>query len=124
MILLQNTVVCELRDAKSPVATEPLLQELGQISTRSRAMVTCYPGRDAHYTKHYDNAIGNGRKLTTILYLNEWKPGDGGELRMYHSGATSGPLATIEPIMGRLVMFWSDERCPHEVCCAVPYILM
>ena len=112
-------MVCELRDAKSSVACgDPLLEELGQISTRSRAMVTCYPGNNSHYTKHYDNAIGNGRKLTTILYLNEWQHGDGGELRIYdhtHCASSNKACTTIEPIMGRLLLFWSDTRCPHEV---------
>lgn len=115
----QNTIVCELRDCTtSDGSSSRIVPELGRISTRSRAMVTCYPGRDSLYTKHYDNAIGNGRKLTAILYLNEeWKLGDGGELKLYKptSGVDNADYVIIEPKLGRVLMFWSDKRCPHEV---------
>jgi hypoxia-inducible factor (prolyl hydroxylase) len=84
-------------------------------------MITCYP-KSSFYTKHYDNAIGNGRKLTTILYLNDgWSSEDGGELKLYlnpRSGEDVGskpPHSLIEPKLGRLLLFWSDRRCPHEV---------
>ena len=42
--------------------------------------MTCYPP-GSRYTKHVDNGgrMSNGRRLTTLLYLNEdWAPGDGG----------------------------------------------
>lgn len=58
----------------------------GRIKNRGSAMCTCYPARGAHYVKHVDNTIKNGRLLTSIIYLNfEWKQGDGGELRIYES---------------------------------------
>ena len=52
--------------------------------------------------------------MTAILYLNsEWTAADGGVLRVYpHQRDTH---YDIEPIANRLVLFWSDFRCPHEV---------
>jgi Rps23 Pro-64 3,4-dihydroxylase Tpa1-like proline 4-hydroxylase len=48
------------------------------------SQMTCYPGGGSRYTRHCDNANGNGRKLTALLYLNPgWKVQDGGCLRVY-----------------------------------------
>lgn len=93
-----------------------LPSELSGIKNRSRAMVTCYPP-GSRYTKHVDNGgrQPNGRRLTTLFYLNEnWDSGDGGELAVYAPGGQP-LLETISPIADRLVMFWSDHRVPHEV---------
>ena len=93
-----------------------LPSELSGIKNRSRAMVTCYPP-GARYTKHVDNGgrQSNGRRLTTLLYLNEnWEEGDGGELAVYAPGGQP-LLEIIPPIADRLIMFWSNERVPHEV---------
>jgi Rps23 Pro-64 3,4-dihydroxylase Tpa1-like proline 4-hydroxylase len=90
--------------------------ELSSIKNRSRAMVTCYPP-GSRYTKHVDNGgrQSNGRRLTTLFYLNEdWDSADGGELAVYAPGGQP-LLETVPPIADRLVMFWSDERVPHEV---------
>ena len=39
------------------------------------------------YFRHTDNSSGNGRLLTALVYLNEnWKQGDGGELRLFYPG--------------------------------------
>jgi len=89
---------------------------LGGIKTRSRCMVTCYPPR-SRYTKHVDNGggISNGRRLTTLIYMNQgWEKGDGGELAVYEKGGKKR-IKDVEPLAGRLVLFWSDERVPHEV---------
>jgi len=62
-------------------------------------MCTIYPGNGARYVKHTDNSCNiaqgtktgqgdgcNGRRLTTILYLNEgWVEADGGQLRIYEA---------------------------------------
>lgn len=66
----------------------------------------------ARYVPHYDNPNKNGRKLTTILYLNpDWRPQDGGCLRL----KTTKEICDISPLGGRLICFWSDRRVPHEV---------
>lgn len=79
---------------------------------RSKIMATVYPENGGRYVAHYDNPDRNGRKITVILYLNQnWKPGDGGTLRM----KTKGKSYDVAPLHNRLLVFWSDRRCPHEV---------
>jgi hypoxia-inducible factor (prolyl hydroxylase) len=79
---------------------------------RTKAMATVYAGTGARYVPHYDNPNGNGRKLTTLLYLNEgWKPQHGGVMRL----KTNKTVVSIAPLLNRLVFFWSDRRVPHEV---------
>ncbi|OQR91032.1 hypothetical protein ACHHYP_05018 [Achlya hypogyna] len=98
-----------------------VLERLGAVQaelqrtslTRQRAMVTCYPGQGASYIKHCDNPNGNGRKITAILYLNpHWTDTDGGELMIHRRESA---LVTIEPVLDRLVLFFSDARVPHQV---------
>ena len=97
--------------------------ELMAITHRSRPMFTCYEG-GAKYIRHIDNPDENGRLITCILYLNEGrKADDGGELVLYpcptgrtrKGSASAGPPVMVEPLLDRLVCFWSDERTPHEV---------
>lgn len=79
---------------------------------RSKIMATCYPAGGSRYVAHYDNPNENGRKLTTILYLNEqWRAPHGGSLRI----KTQGKQVDVAPLFNRLLCFWSDRRCPHEV---------
>ncbi len=72
------------------------------------------------YQKHLDAFVGkSNRRLSTILYLNEqWQSGHGGELLIYPSINSEKPndhvMATVEPKLGRLVVFFSEEF-PHEV---------
>lgn len=85
----------------------------GKLLVRHEMQCTCYPGNGAKYVRHVDDALANrGRILTLICYANpSWRSADGGELRIHHRG---GPR-DVEPLHGRLVLFWSDSRCPHEV---------
>ncbi len=106
---------------------ETLVAELGLInapndfsgcSTRSRCMITLYkgsPGDESRYTRHYDNANRNGRRVTAIYYANnDWTRASGGQLRMYSQDIN--PLyVDVEPVADRLVLFYSDMRCLHEV---------
>ncbi|GBG31851.1 Egl nine-like 1 [Hondaea fermentalgiana] len=113
-----DTLVSEL------AALVPNLARTGAL--RSNAMATCYPGNGAHYVRHCDNTstIQNGRRLTALFYANPlWTPGHGGELRMFapqpadleENERVYVPLADIPPTLGRAVLFFADERCPHEV---------
>lgn len=64
------------------------------------------------YTRHVDQFQGtNNRIFSVILYLNEdWKPENGGQLRVYLDDGTEDIL----PHMGRFVCFRSD-LVEHEV---------
>ena len=72
----------------------------------------------AFYEKHYDAfQCSRNRLVTTVYYLNdEWQSGDGGELVIYD--VNDNQLAIVEPKMGTLVVFMSEEF-PHEVLPAV-----
>jgi len=85
------------------------------IRSRSSVMVASYPGNGTRYKRHVDNPCGDGRKLTTILYLNKnyVASRDGGALRIYKPDGSG--YYDVEPIFGRLIIFWSDYRTPHEV---------
>ncbi len=98
---------------------------LASIASRSKAMLACYPGGGARYVRHCDNSCDagrgercNGRRLTAIVYLNEgWAPLDGGELRVFapYAPKEQPPLADVQPLFDRLLLFFADYRVPHEV---------
>lgn len=97
-----------------------LVPELGTITSRSKAMVACYPGGGARYVKHIDNdgrhPLCRTRLLTALMYINdEWVAGDGGELAIFDADDHNTQRAVVEPLMNRLLLFWSDRRTPHEV---------
>lgn len=68
---------------------------------------------ETRYEKHVDQFQGkNNRVISVLIYLNEdWKKGDGGELKIYES---NGNEVLIAPLARRLVMFKSDT-VEHEV---------
>lgn len=70
-----------------------------------------YP-KGSFYEKHVDQFKGrNNRLISMIIYLNEgWKPGDGGELKLY----LPEEVKLVEPVAKRIVLFKS-ESLPHEV---------
>lgn len=70
----------------------------------------------SHYAKHLDNSQGkNTRYLTFVLFLNDkWKPGHGGELSIYREDETHLIELHIEPKIGKLVLFLSNNIY-HEV---------
>ncbi|XP_070576608.1 egl nine homolog 1-like [Ptychodera flava] len=86
------------------------------IDGRSKAMVACYPGEGTGYIRHVDNPNKDGRCVTCIYYLNkDWDvKKTGGVLRIFPNGGKDGYI-DVEPIMNRLLLFWSDRRNPHEV---------
>ena len=122
-----NTLVVELGVAAEKGNLDDVKRELRGIKTRSRAMITCYPP-GGRYTRHVDNPCGNGRIITSILYLNpDWKTEDGANLHIHPPVMPPNPTywqssfddvietVDINPIFNRLVLFYSDHRCPHEV---------
>lgn len=86
-----------------------------EIKSRSKAMVACYPGHGRGYMRHVDNATQDGRCITSIYYLNkDWNSStNGGLLRMFPQ--QFGTPVEVEPKFDRLLLFWSDNRNPHEV---------
>lgn len=68
---------------------------------------------NTRYEKHVDQFKGrSNRVISVLIYLNEhWRPGDGGELKIYQP---DGRELLIQPIAKRLVMFKSDV-VEHEV---------
>jgi len=112
-----DTLVAEL--------AEHVKELVNTASVRSNAMATCYPGNGAHYVRHCDNTttIRNGRKITSLFYSNpDWVPGDGGELRIFNpqdaleeKDRVYTKIRDIEPLSNRVVLFFADERVPHEV---------
>ena len=71
-----------------------------------------YP-KGSFYKKHLDRFEGRkNRMISVVIYLNQdWKNGDGGELRIYPEGKDA---IDIPPLENRCVMFRSDTLF-HEV---------
>ena len=89
-------------------------ERLKGISSRSDCMLAQYKVGD-RFQKHVDNTTQDGRKLTCLVYLNISNETSGGHLRLHGcSGLDEGDVVSIQPLGGRLAMFWSDE-VSHEV---------
>ncbi|ESO10904.1 hypothetical protein HELRODRAFT_72205 [Helobdella robusta] len=85
------------------------------IRSHSKPMLACYPGSGAGYMRHVDNSNQDGRLITCLYYLNkDWNAKvDGGMLRLHPS--IKHEKVDVEPLLDRLLLFWSDCRNPHEV---------
>lgn len=72
------------------------------------------PGKG--YQRHYDQLRGDGRRVLTVtLYLNEnWRPADGGALRVYVEDNEPPGTLDVLPEAGTLVTFLSANFA-HEV---------
>ena len=110
-LLKLGTLVSELQTS---------VPELSKITSRSKAMVACYPGGGARYIKHVDNdgkhALCKTRLLTALIYLNDgWEEGDGGELTIFRADDENAVRRVLPPVGNRVLLFWSDWRTPHEV---------
>lgn len=64
------------------------------------------------YRRHVDRFRSDDRRvLSVVFYLNDgWAPEDGGLLKLYPEGRE----ITIEPLMGKMICFLSDQ-IEHEV---------
>lgn len=97
---------------------------LGHVTRRQRPMVARYGHGDA-FARHVDNHGHNGREVTACYYMQEPDGWDaraaGGCLRLFRSqqGAPANEeteaLVDVAPLSDRLLLFFSDFRCPHEV---------
>lgn len=66
-----------------------------------------------HTDFHIYERLGLYRRINLILYLNKnWADGDGGELELSVPGNLT-PVAQIEPIEGRIVLFQTDDKSVH-----------
>jgi len=60
----------------------------GNLQVHPASMIAVYPEQAASYSLHKDSyapsdndpATGASRRLTVLAYLNDWRPGNGGEL--------------------------------------------
>ena len=77
--------------------------------------LTIYPP-GAGYQKHLDQLRDHRHRVVScILYLNRyWSPGRGGELRLFNPLAHEAPVQDVQPLWGRMVVFFSDS-VPHQV---------
>lgn len=130
---VQKAVAC--MDAVVRGIREHAPHELGDIAARQRPMVSAYT-EGARFERHCDNHChdedeydpefghcANRRRLSAVLYCvpPSWAPAHGGALRLYRpTGETGGwdgddALCDVTPVPGRLILFASDQRVPHEV---------
>ena len=66
-----------------------------------------------HTDFHIYERLGLYRRINLILYLNEnWVVGDGGELELSVPGDLT-PIALVEPMQGRIVLFQTDDLSVH-----------
>lgn len=109
-----DSLVLALQDCKNA----EVRRRLAHTNFANSAMFTVYPGGGTRYVKHTDNSLlSDGRRLTTIVYLNHaWEPSHGGQLRIYEPTMRSMRVKMdVEPVFNRLVLFWSSDEVPHEV---------
>nr|CAB3241438.1 egl nine homolog 1 [Phallusia mammillata] len=87
-----------------------------RILSRTKPMVSCYPANGTHYKRHVDNPAKDGRILTCLYYLNkDWITSrDGGALCIYPT-CLNQKKVVCEPKFNRVILFFSDNRNPHEV---------
>jgi hypothetical protein len=57
---------------------------------------------------------GLWNRVVVLLYLSEWRPGDGGELELWPEDMASAPTV-IEPHAGRMVIFETSSRTRHGI---------
>lgn len=65
-----------------------------------------------HTDFNWNVKLEKKRALNLIVFLNDWKPGDGGELELWDKDSMT-VVKKIEPVMNRLVVFESSDRSLH-----------
>ena len=117
--------VCALLVHKNNVALNILCLFSPRANCLNTATLIFFANSLPLQVKHTDNHCSsgegdscNGRRLTALIYLNPgWEPPHGGCIRIYGPKGV-GTLTDVEPRGGRLLLFFSDIRVPHEVCLA------
>jgi len=93
-----------------PVGGE-LFEALSGQTLGGPTPVTVYAyGPGDFLARHSDR--GGGRQVAFVLYLGDWQPGEGGELRLWHA---DGRKVDVEPRFNRLVLFDLAAHRHHEV---------
>lgn len=113
----RDSLVTALREGGGHVRPA-VSARLARVDLREKAMVTVYRASTrGRYQQHVDSHDAKFRRLSTLLYFNEgWEPGDGGENRLFEAGAYSTQVkADTAPLANRLLLFWAEDDCPHEV---------
>lgn len=91
----------EIDDAKLLAALAAVERRIGGV-----AAVKLQRNVGGAFPAHFDNAgPPSRRQITAILYLNNWNPGDGGELVLMPF--LQKPVE-VPPLLNRLVVFRSD----------------
>ncbi|MEK6774089.1 MAG: 2OG-Fe(II) oxygenase [Bdellovibrionota bacterium] len=120
--LIRRDEVCWLNRDKATAVQSCLWNQLDLLKTTlNQSHFLAAQNFEGHYAfypeggfykRHLDSSLRNNNRLVSlILYLNpDWKPGDGGCLRVY----TADSYTDIQPIGGTLVCFASQEL-EHEV---------
>eukprot|EP01063_Lacrimia_lanifica_P011245 TRINITY_DN18069_c0_g2_i1.p1 TRINITY_DN18069_c0_g2~~TRINITY_DN18069_c0_g2_i1.p1 ORF type:complete len:588 (+),score=146.10 TRINITY_DN18069_c0_g2_i1:69-1832(+) len=81
------------------------------LGERSPALLSCYEaGEGRPEGLQYDTAHDPRRKLTVTMFMQP-AAGSGGDFHM----VTQRHDVTIAPLLGRVLMYWSDARCRYEM---------
>ena len=66
-----------------------------------------------HTDFHFYRRLGLYRRLNVLIYFNPgWTEADGGALELYRKGETT-PGASVVPVLGRAVVFRTDDQSVH-----------
>lgn len=96
------------------------LRLLVPLQDRFELQLGWYPGDGKGYAAHFDDVPPddektNVRRLTAIVYCNpDWKPEDGGEIRIWTQDHEGCRILDVEPLAGRILIFLSG-CVRHEV---------
>lgn len=103
-----QTVLWEKLDSLMPAFNRFLYLGLGELQGHYASYA-----EGGYYRRHLDCFKNdNSRIVSVILYLNkDWRPSDGGELRIHHTDKT---YVDVAPIGGTMLCFLSRE-IEHEV---------
>lgn len=68
-----------------------------------------------HTDFHIYERLDLYRRINVLVYLNpDWRPGDGGSLRLWDSHRRDGrEEVSIDPVADRMVIFRTDDRSVH-----------